>query len=60
MAEILGREAVMIIRKATIDDIRAINELFWELDTDAINDQPEHFQRGARTVEYLSDRKSVV
>ena len=44
----------MIIRKATIDDIRAINELFWELDTDAINDQPEHFQRGARTVEYLS------
>jgi len=44
----------MLIRKATVDDIRAINELFWELDTDAINEQPEHFQRGERTIEYLS------
>lgn len=44
----------MIIRKATIADIRAINDLFWELDTDAIREQPEHFQRGERTIEYLS------
>ena len=44
----------MTIRRATIDDIEAINALFYELDTDAINMQPEHFQRGIRSVEYLS------
>ena len=44
----------MIIREATVNDIGAINALFWELDTDAIHDQPEHFQRGERTFEYLS------
>jgi len=44
----------MIIRKATIKDIDAINELFYELDTDAINMQPEHFQRGIRSYDYLS------
>jgi Acetyltransferases len=44
----------MIIRKATIEDIDSINNLFYELDTDAINMQPEHFQRGNRSVEYLS------
>jgi len=41
-------------RKATIEDIDAINKLFYELDTDAINMQPEHFQRGSRSFEYLS------
>ena len=44
----------MIFRKATNNDIDKINELFYELDTDAINAQPEHFQRGCRSFEYLS------
>lgn len=44
----------MIIRKAAIEDIDAINKLFYELDTDAINMQPEHFQRGSRSFDYLS------
>lgn len=44
----------MKIRKATVEDIDAINKLFFELDTDAINMQPEHFQRGSRTFDYLS------
>lgn len=44
----------MIIRPAIINDIEAIVDLFCELDTDAISSQPEHFQRGERTVEYLS------
>jgi len=44
----------MIIRVATLDDLDAIKELFQELDTDAINSQPEHFQRGERTTDYLS------
>lgn len=45
----------MIIRKATVEDIDSINELFFELDTGSINMQPEHFQRGSRSFEYLSD-----
>lgn len=45
----------MDVRSATISDIGRINELFWELDTDAIETQPEHFQRGERTFEYLSN-----
>ena len=44
----------MIIRKVTIEDIDALNKLFYELDTDAINMQPEHFQRGSRSFDYLS------
>jgi len=44
----------MIFRKATINDIDKINELFYELDTDAIVAQPKHFQRGSRSFEYLS------
>ena len=51
---ILGGAMRMIIRKATTNDIDAINDLFYELDTDAINMQPEHFQRGSRSFEYLS------
>jgi ribosomal protein S18 acetylase RimI-like enzyme len=43
----------MIIRVANIEDIEAINKLFYELDTDAINMQPEHFQRGSRSFDYL-------
>ncbi len=43
----------MIIRKAAIDDIDVINKLFYELDSDAINMQPEHFQRGSRSFDYL-------
>ena len=45
----------MYYRKATIEDIDAINELFYELDTGAIDIQPEHFQRGIRSFEYLSE-----
>ena len=44
----------MVVREATTDDINGINELFYELDTDAINMQPEHFKRGVRSFEYLS------
>ena len=44
----------MIIRKAVVEDIDAINELFYELDTDAIDMQPEHFKRATRSYEYLS------
>lgn len=45
----------MIIRVASIEDIEAINKLFYELDTDAINMQPEHFQRGSRSFDYLAE-----
>jgi GNAT superfamily N-acetyltransferase len=52
----------MEVRCATISDIGRIQELFWELDTDAIETQPEHFQRGERTAEYfckiINDNKS--
>lgn len=44
----------MIIRTASVRDISAVVDLFWELDTGAIASQPEHFQRGERSVEYLS------
>ena len=44
----------MIFRKATINDIDAINRLFYELDTGAIIMRPEHFQRGVRSFEYLA------
>lgn len=44
----------MLIRQAGTDDIGAIVDLFWELDTDAIRSQPEHFQRGERTLAYLN------
>ena len=43
----------MDIRKAIVNDILEINQLFWELDTDAIKYQPEHFQRSVRTTDYL-------
>lgn len=45
----------MVIRKADIRDIAAINELFYELDTHEINLQPEHIQRGERPADYLSE-----
>lgn len=44
----------MMIRFANVNDINEIINLFYELDTDAINSQPNHFQRGERTFEYLS------
>lgn len=44
----------MLIRVASTDDIDMIINLFWELDTGAIISQPEHFQRGERSIEYLS------
>ena len=43
----------MYIRKAIADDISRINQLFWELDSDAIQYQPEHFQRCERAEDYL-------
>jgi ribosomal protein S18 acetylase RimI-like enzyme len=45
----------MDIRKAAANDIPEINQLFWELDTDAIKYQPEHFQRSDRTEDYLME-----
>jgi ribosomal protein S18 acetylase RimI-like enzyme len=53
-ANLLGGRQQMIIRKATVDDIESINKLFYELDTGAIEMQPEHFKRGSRSFEYLS------
>ncbi len=44
----------MNIRQATAGDIAAIVKLFWELDTGSIREQPEHFQRGERTHDYLT------
>ncbi len=44
----------MIFRLADVNDINAIINLFYELDTDSINSQPEHFQRGDRSLEYLT------
>jgi ribosomal protein S18 acetylase RimI-like enzyme len=43
----------MKTRTATIRDIPAIKRLFWELDTDAIAHQPEHFVRTERPDDYL-------
>lgn len=43
----------MIIRKANQADIVNINKLFFELDTDGVQYQPEHFQLGYRSDEYL-------
>lgn len=43
------------IRKATENDLDSINQLFYELDTCSIEQQPEHFQRGERTKAYLCD-----
>ena len=45
----------MEVRRANVSDIGRIKELYWELDTDAIETQPEHFQRGERTFEYFSN-----
>lgn len=43
----------MIIRTANKSDIVDINQLFIELDADTVRYQPEHFQFGNRTDEYL-------
>ena len=45
----------MDIRKAVVNDISEINQLFKELDTDACKYQPEHFQRSKRTEDYLME-----
>jgi ribosomal protein S18 acetylase RimI-like enzyme len=45
----------MEIRKAVANDIPEIKKLFWELDTDAIKNQPEHFQRSERTENYIME-----
>lgn len=48
-------EEKMQIKYAEVSDIDRINSLFWELDSDSIQAQPNHFKRGERTVEYLSN-----
>lgn len=45
----------MEIRQATINDLEVILELFLELDTLSIQQQPEHFQRCERSIEYLCE-----
>lgn len=45
----------MNIRTATATDIPQIKALFWELDTDGILYQPEHFQRSERSENELLD-----
>ena len=43
----------MDIRPAVKKDIASIHALFWQLDTHAVQSQPQHFQRGERSNEYL-------
>lgn len=43
----------MVIRKAAKDDIDAIKKLYWLLDTDAVNFQPEHFVRAERSEDFI-------
>ena len=43
----------MTIRSAIGEDLAVIRALFWQLDTHAIESQPQHFRRGERTDEYL-------
>jgi ribosomal protein S18 acetylase RimI-like enzyme len=45
----------MIIRKAEKSDIKVINQLYWDLDSDAISFQPKHFQRSERPKDYFLD-----
>ena len=44
----------MTFRKATTEDINAIDKLFYELETHAIDLHPNIFQRGIRSDEYLA------
>ena len=43
----------MTIRTATSDDLAAIRALFYQLDTHAVQSQPQHFRRAERPDEYL-------
>jgi len=43
----------MTIRTATDGDLAAIRALFWQLDTHAVESQPQHFCRGERSDEFL-------
>lgn len=45
----------MKFRQATTNDFEVIKNLFWELDSSSIEQQPEHFQRGERSKEYLNE-----
>lgn len=45
----------MEFRQATTNDLEVIKDLFWELDSSSIEQQPEHFQRGERSQEYLNE-----
>lgn len=45
----------MTIRFATVNDLSIINSLFYELDSLSIEQQPQHFQRGERSIEYLTE-----
>ena len=44
----------MIIRTASAADLEQIRQLFGELDTCSIHQQPEHIQRGERSDAYLT------
>ena len=44
----------MMTRTASAADLEQIRQLFWELDSCSINQQPEHFQRGERSDTYLT------
>ncbi|MCL2087857.1 MAG: GNAT family N-acetyltransferase [Oscillospiraceae bacterium] len=43
----------MTIRKATVKDLKSIKELYWELDSVAINLKPEDFKHKERSDEHL-------
>ena len=42
-----------LIRKATIDDIKELRELYLSLEKDGVRYQPEHFVIGERTEEFF-------
>jgi ribosomal protein S18 acetylase RimI-like enzyme len=45
----------MLIREASIEDIKDIKNLYWELDSDAIMYQPSLFTRAERPDDFLSE-----
>ncbi|MBO4459015.1 MAG: GNAT family N-acetyltransferase [Butyrivibrio sp.] len=54
-----------IIRKASINDIEALRELYLALEEDAVRYQPEHFMIGERTDEFFqyifdSDNQDII
>lgn len=43
----------ILVRPASEDDLSEIKRLYWQLDTDAVSYQPQHFQRLDRPDDFL-------